>query len=205
MLTFVWEGGGEYFKDIVDRFEILIYIDLLVLFTLKWNIPKENTQRQTVLLVCCVTTVFNKLSNLGSKLSIALEESWDVSLVLNLMERVIPLREAIEKFSLRCFPEGNSPFSECLILPLKQMPGGGTSEEAERIMFCVCSVDVVWPSLCKAVVEWSAPCVPGINTAWDHFFFCMTTGNENRGIQPLVFNKQCRYQSLYHALVFVFL
>lgn len=114
MLTFVWGGGGEYFKDIVDRFEILRYIDLLVIFTLKWNIPKENTQRQTVLLVCCVTTVFNKLSNLGSKLSLALEESWDVSLVLNLMERVIPLQEAIEKFSLRCFPEGNSPFFRVL-------------------------------------------------------------------------------------------
>lgn len=203
--------GREILQEIVDIFEILRYIDLLVIFTLKWNIPKENTQWQTVLLVYCVTTVFNKLSILGSKLSLALEERsktkfpWGLSLlVLNLMERAIPRQEAIESFSFRCFQERNSPFSEWLIFPLKQMPGGGMTEEAEIIMFCVCSVDVVWPPLCMVVVEWSAPCVPGINTAWDNFFFCMTAGNENREIQPLVFNKQRRYQSLYHALVFVF-
>lgn len=68
------------------------------------------------------------------------------------------------------------------------------TEEAERIIFCVCSA-----GCCMVAGERSAPCVSGINTAWDNFFFCMTAGNENRGIQPLVFKKPCRYQSTYHT------
>lgn len=86
--------------------------------------------------VYCVTSVFNKLSILGSKLSLALEERsktefpWGVSLVQSLMERAIPSqdKEAIQHFSPRCFPEGHSPFPEWLIFPLKQMPGGSRKE-----------------------------------------------------------------------------
>lgn len=118
--------------------------------------------------VYCVTVVFNKLSILGSKLSIALEERsktefpWGVSLVLNLMESAIPRqdKDAIKQFSPRCFPGRHSSFPEWLIFPLKQMPGRSMTEEAERIMFCVYSA-----GSCMVVGEWSAPCVPGINTA----------------------------------------
>lgn len=63
------------------------------------------------------------------------------------------------------------------------MPGGSTTEEAEKKKkFCVCSA-----GCCMVVGEWSAPSVPGFNTAWDNFFFFFA-GNQNRGIQPLVFN-----------------
>lgn len=30
----------------------------------------------------------------------------------------------------------------------------------------------------------------------------MTAGNEKGGIQPVVFNKHCRYQSFYHTSLF---
>lgn len=85
------------------------------------------------------------------------------------MERAILSqdKEAIEQFSPRCFPERHSPFPEWLALPLKQMPGGSMTEEAERIMFSVCSA-----GCCMVVGEWSAPCVPGINTAWDNLHDC---------------------------------
>lgn len=84
------------------------------------------------------------------------------------MERDIPSqdKEAINQFLPRCFPERHSPFPEWLISPLEQMPGGSMTEEAERIMFCVCSA-----GYCMVVGEWSAPCVLGINTAWVNFFF----------------------------------
>lgn len=78
--------GREILHDTVDRFEILKYVDLLVIFSLKRNIPRETlSDKQSVY---CVTTVFNKLSILGFKLSLALEERskrvpMGVSLVLN--------------------------------------------------------------------------------------------------------------------------
>lgn len=75
-----------------------------------------------------VTTVFNKVSILGPKLSLALEERskaelpGGVSLVLNLMQRAIPSqdKEAIEQFSPRCSPERHSPLPEWLIFPLNR-------------------------------------------------------------------------------------
>lgn len=36
--------GREILEDIADRFENLKYIDLLIIFSLKQNIPKENIQ-----------------------------------------------------------------------------------------------------------------------------------------------------------------
>lgn len=75
-----------------------------------------------------VTTVFNKVSILGPKLSLALEERskaelpGGVSLVLNLMQRAIPSqdKEAIEQFSPRCSPERHSPLPEWLTFPLNR-------------------------------------------------------------------------------------
>lgn len=69
----VWREGEKYSKMSLTDFKILKCVDLLVIFSLKWNTPRENTQWQTELFFC-VTTVFNKLSILGSKLSLALEE-----------------------------------------------------------------------------------------------------------------------------------
>lgn len=54
---------------------------------------------------------------------------------------------------------------------LNQIPGGSSMIEEVEKMFCFYS------AVCIVIIEWSVPCMPGINTALDNFFICMTAGN----------------------------
>lgn len=124
----VWAEGEKYSK--ISLTVLRFWNMLICLSYLAWREISQEKHSVTNSAVYCVTTVFNKLSILGSKLSLALEERrvpMGVSLVLNWMGRAIVSqdKEAIEQFSPRCFPERHFPFPEWLTFPLKQMPGEG--------------------------------------------------------------------------------
>lgn len=113
------------------------------------------------------------------------------------MERAILSqdKEAIEQFSPRCFPERHSPdFPEWLTFPLKQVPGGSLTGVVKESFFVCFLLDVAWWLENGLLLVCQELTLLGIIS-----FFCMTAGNENRGIQPLVLSKQCRYQSIYHS------